>query len=213
MRIAVHPSLTYDRLTMKTASSRGTKKGREAEPFSKRKVDLTKFKPDIPFSKWKEIFNPARIDLPTIFFFPIETLTPTKTIGLGRTNLTMIMATIVQTDAATAFANFDRRATPSREPVIQMHFRPSAYGIMSTSTYIMSFVLETTGPVTFQAGGNFNLLSNPGAKTVSGKTTVSLVFKNVPPATDLFGFLQQTGGGAWTWFSTRVTFPPLLITA
>jgi len=214
MSIAVHPSLTYDRLTMKTASSRGTKKGREAEPFGKRKVDLTKFKPDIPFSEWKEIFKPERIvDTSAIFSFPIETLTPTKTIGLGRTNLTMIMATIVQTDAATAFANFDRRATPSRDPVIQMHFRPSAYGITSTSTYIMSFAIETTGPVTFQAGGNFNLLSNPGAKTVNGKTSVSLVFRNVPPATDLFGFLEQKGGGAWTWFSTRVTFPPLLITA
>jgi hypothetical protein len=199
---------------MKKASSsnRASKKSGEIEPAGKMKIDPTKFKPDISPKQWVEAFKPGKISPISIFFFPIETLTPTKTIGLGRTNLTIIMSTIVQTDAPTPFANFDRAATPSRDPVIQMHFKPSAYGITTNSTYIMMFALDVVGQSTFQAGGNFGLLSNPGSKVASGKTSVSLIFKNVPPAQELFGFLEQKAGGPWTWFSTRVTFPPLVLT-
>jgi len=37
-----------------------------------------------------------------------ETLSATKTVGRGRTNLTIIVPTIVQIDAATPRATFDR---------------------------------------------------------------------------------------------------------
>jgi hypothetical protein len=190
------------------------KKDSEFEVYDK-KVDPTKFKPDIVVKDFVEAFRPGGIRPFPTFFFPIETLSPIKTIGLGRTNLTIIMSTIVQTDPAPGllpFANFDRTRTPARNPVIQMHFKPSAYGITGNSTYFMMFALDVTGTSTFQAGGNAGLLSNPGAKSVSGQTNVSLIFKNVPPTQDLFGFLEQTAGGPWTWLSTRVTFPPLVIT-
>jgi hypothetical protein len=198
-----------------SSSSRAGKNLGELEAYSKKNIDPTKFKPDISVKDWVEVFKPGRIRPFPAFFFPIETLSPIKTIGLGRTNLTIIMSTIVQTDPAPGVlphANFDRQATPIRNPAIQMHFKPSAYGITSTSTYFMVFALDVVGQSTFQAGGNFGLLSNPGPKVVSGQTSVSLIFKNVPPAQDLFGFLEQTAGGRWTWFSTRVTFPPLVLT-
>ena len=198
-----------------SASKRASKKSGGLEGYNKKNIDPTKFKPDISVKDFIEVFKPGGIrPFPTLFF-PIETLSPIKTIGLGRTNLTIIMSTIVQTDPAPGilpFANFDRQATPVRNPVIQMHFKPSAYGITGPSTYFMMFALDVVGQSTFQAGGNTGLLSNPGPKTVSGQTNVSLIFKNVPPTQDLFGFLEQTAGSRWTWFSTRVTFPPLVIT-
>jgi hypothetical protein len=46
--------------------------------------------------------------------------------------------TIVQIDAATPSATFNKQSR-SRNPVIQMHFEPSAYGIMAVGTYIMEF--------------------------------------------------------------------------
>ena len=199
----------------KAASRRAIRKGGKLDVYDKKNIDPFKFKPDISAKDWVEAFTPGGVRPFPSFFFPIETLSPIKTIGLGRTNVTIVRSLIVQTDPAPgvlAHASFDRRVTPERNPAIQMHFKPSAYGITSTSTYFMTFALDVNGTSTFQPGGNFGVLSNPGAKVVNGKVGVSLIFKNVPPNLDLFGFLEQTAGGQWTWFSTRVTFPPLVLT-
>ncbi len=195
-------------MTKKTART----KGGEAAPFDKRKVNLDKIKLDFTQRDLKRLFDPV-IDLGTvpIFSWPIETLSPAKTLGKGRTNLTLIRPTIVQVDAATPHASFDRRESPNRNPAVQMHFEPKAYGITAASTYIMSFKIETSGACTFNLAGSFGLLSNAGARTVNGLTTISLVFKGVPPATHLFGFIEQTAGGQWTWFSTEVRFPSLVL--
>jgi hypothetical protein len=144
---------------------------------------------------------------------PIETLSCTKTVGLGRTNLTIIVPTIVQVDAAVPRASFDRRATPSRNPIIQMHFEPSAYGITSVATYIMQFTIETFGQATFNLAGfaGSGTLANNGTKVLNGQVKVSLIMKDVPPAQQTFGFLEQTAGGAWNWFSTQVRFPPIVL--
>jgi hypothetical protein len=196
----------------KTSSKAVSKKAPQLEGFDRRSVNLAKFKPDIPDKDFKGVITP--IEGLIIFpFGPIETLSCTKTIGLGRTNLTIIRPTIVQVDAAVPRASFDRTVTPSRNPVIQMHFEPGAYGITSVGTYIMQFTIETFGQATFKLDGfaGSGTLSNNGTKVLNGQVKVSLIMKNVPPGQQTFGFLEQTAGRAWNWFSTQVRFPPLVI--
>ena len=197
----------------KVSSKAASNKVRELEPFDKRSINLAKFKPDLSAKDFKELFGPIG-DIVIFPFLPIETLSCTKTIGRGRTNLTIIVPTIVQVDAATPRASFDRRATPSRNPIIQMHFEPSAYGITSVATYIMEFTIETFGQSTFNLSGfaGPGTLANNGTKVLNGQVRVSLVMQNVPPSQQTFGFLEQTAGGAWNWFSTQVRFPPIVLT-
>ena len=198
---------------MAKASSKGSSnKARQLEPFDKRSINLAKFKPDLTAKDFKALFPPVG-GIITFPFFPIETLTCTKTIGLGRTNLTIIVPTIVQIDQAIPRASFDRRATPSRNPIIQMHFEPSAYGITSVATYIMEFTIQAFGQSTFNLTGfaGPGTILNGGTKILNGQVKVSLVMQNVPPSQQTFGFLEQTAGVAWEWFSTQVRFPPIVI--
>jgi hypothetical protein len=197
----------------KAPSTRPRTPAQEPEPYDKRKIDLTKFKPDISLKDWTEMFKPANLRLGPFFFQPIETLSCTKTIGLGRTNLTIIMPTIVQTDAATPYASFNRQTTPSRNPIIQMHFQPSGYGITTVGTYFMAFTIETSGQSTFQLSGYAGpgTLSGAGSKVLNGQQIVTLIFKNVPPSQEVYGYLEQTAGAQWSWFTTRVSFPPIVI--
>jgi hypothetical protein len=135
-------------------------------------------------------------------------LTPTKTVGRGRTNLTLIAQTVFQTDATVPRASFDVRAQ-ARKPAAQMHFQPSGYGITSVATYIMEFTVETFGQSTFNLqGGPFNVnILNAGTKTLNGLSGVALVFKDLPPSSEVFGFLEQTSGAVWNWFSISVASP------
>jgi hypothetical protein len=95
-----------------------------------------------------------------------------------------------------------------------MHFEPSAYGITSAATYIMEFTIETFGQSTFNLDGfaGSGTLVNKGSKVLNGQVRVSLIMQNVPPAQQTFGFLEQTAGGPWNWFSTQVRFPPIVLT-
>src|SRR5215210_5386235 len=127
---------------------------RENDPYDKEKIDFTRFKPDIAEKDWKAVLTPVRLaGVTSAYFLPIETLTPAKTVGLGRTNLTIIMPTIVQTDAATPYAGFDRQTTPSRNPTISMHFEPGAYGVGASATFLMAFAIDVAGQSTFTLGG------------------------------------------------------------
>ena len=190
----------------KAASNKVT----EVEPFDKRSVDFTKFKPDLRAKDLQKLFGP-KSGLVVFPFGPIETLSPTKTIGRGRTNLTIIMSTIVQIDTNIPTATFDRRATPSRNPVIQMHFEPIAYGITSVATYIMEFTIQAFGQSTFTLSGGPVPVTNAGTKVLNGPAKVSLIFPNLSPVQQVFGFMQQTAGSAWSWLSTSVQFPPIVI--
>ena len=199
---------------MANASSKAASgKAPQLEPFDKRSINLAKFKPDLTPKDLKALLFEPPGGLVTFPFFPIETLTCTKTIGFGRTNLTIIRPTIVQIDQATPRASFDRRVTGSRNPVIQMHFEPSAYGITSVATYIMEFTIQAFGQSTFNLSGfaGPGTILNAGAKVLNGQVRVSLVMQNVPPSQQTFGFLEQTAGVAWDWFSTQVRFPPIVI--
>ena len=197
---------------MKRATSKASKKIRELALFDKRRIDPTKFKRDLSPQDLKKLVAPAG----TVVIFPflaIETLSVTKTIGRGRTNLTIIVPTIVQVDATTPRASFNKQSQ-SRNPVIQMHFEPSAYGITGVGTYIMEFTIEVFGQSTFNLSGfaGSGTVLNTGPKVLNGQTKVSLILKNVPASQQTFGFLEQTAGGAWNWFSTQVRFPDLVIT-
>ncbi len=195
----------------KTSSKAASNKVRELEPFDKRSIDLTKFKPELSAKDLKKLLEPVG-GIVTFPFLPIETLSATKTIGRGRTNLTIIVPTIVQIDAATPSATFNKQSQ-SRNPVIQMHFEPSAYGITSVGTYIMEFTIQVFGQSTFNLSGfaGSGTVLNGGTKVLNGQTRVSLVLQNVPASQQTFGFLEQTAGGAWNWFSTQVRFPDIVI--
>ena len=195
----------------KVSSKTASNKARELEPFDKRSIDLTKFKPDLSARDLKKLLGPAG-GIVVFPFLPIETLSATKTIGRGRTNLTIIVPTIVQIDAATPSATFNKQSQ-TRNPVIQMHFEPSAYGITSVGTYIMEFTIQVFGQSTFNLSGfaGSGTVLNAGTKMLNGQARVSLVFQNVPASQQTFGFLEQTAGGAWNWFSTQVRFPDIVI--
>jgi hypothetical protein len=197
---------------MKKAPSSARTNVKEIEPFDKRDVSLTRFKPDISPGDWKELVRPSTtgIIIPP-FLRPIDTLSPAKTVGLGRTNVTIIVPTIVQVDAARPFAAFDRQAIRLRNPVIQIHFEPEFYGITSTSDYVIEFVIEVFGQGTFNLQGGGGTVVNPGSKVVSGQAVVTLRFRNVDPAQETFAFLEQTAGARWNWFATRISFPPLVL--
>ena len=192
---------------MAKTPSKATRKVAEIEPFDKRRIELTKAKPELSAKELQALIKPGRFS-----FLAIETLTPTKTVGRGRTNLTLIAPTVFQTDATVPRATFDVRAQ-ARKPGAQMHFQPSGYGITSVATYIMEFTVETFGQSTFNLqGGPFNVtILNAGTKTLNGLSGVALVFKDLPPSSEVFGFLEQTSGAVWNWFSISVRFPDLVI--
>ena len=190
-------------------ASLAARKPTEIESFAKRKIDLDKAKPELPTKKLRSL-----IKLPIAFpFVQIERLTPTKTIGRGRTNLTLIAPTIFQTDAAVPHASFDLR-TQTRRPAAQMHCQPSGYGITGIGTYIMEFTIETVGQATFNLEGGpvgLNIL-NAGPKTLNGRATVALVFKDLAASAEVFGFVEQTSGTRWNWFSISVRLPDIVLT-
>jgi hypothetical protein len=189
----------------------------EPEPFSKRKVNPDRFPSDLPLKYWKDLFLPvSALRNVGLFIFPIETLSPAKTVGRGRTNLTLIRPTIVQLDAATPYAGFDRRESPNRNPAVSVHFEPKAYGITAVSTYVMVFSIEVFGQAaTFNLSGfaGGGTVANSGSRTVSGQTKVSLVLRNVPPSAQVWGAITQTAGGQWNWYSVQARYPALVVKA
>jgi len=197
-------------------AARGARRSKLSEfaPFNKKIVDVTRFKPDLSPKKLVALFGfPKGLGLS---FLTIDTLSVTRTVGQGRTNLTFVRPVIVQADAATPFANFDRQVSPSGNPAISMHFEPKAYGITAASNFLMVFAIQCFGPTTFNVGGfaGSGTLENAGTKTLNGTVTVSLGFNNVPPAQQTHGFLEQTAGAPWSFFSVRARYPfPVLIQA
>jgi hypothetical protein len=187
----------------------------EIEPRGDQTIDYTKFKQDLSENELHQLLEPLLVKIPVFppFILTIDSLSATKTIGRGRTNLTLIVPTILQTDATTPSASFDMSKTPSRNPTVQMHFEPIAYGITSVENYFMQFSVQTFGQATFNLSGfaGAGTVLNGGTKVVNGSAVLTLVLQNVPPAQQTFGFLEQTAGAPWSWFSTAVRFPPIVI--
>jgi hypothetical protein len=183
-------------------------------PPEKLKIDLTRFKPDLTPDDLQNALTPVRLANLTVLTFPtIDIISPTKTVGLGRTNLTLVRPVILQTDATPAFASFDRAAaTAQQPPTVSVHFEPSKYGLTGNVTFIMSFSLEAFGAVTVDVGAVGGVAATGvGPRTINGKQVVSIVFNNVPATQQVFGHVAQTGGATWRWFQTRISYLPVLI--
>ena len=192
---------------MQRSSSEARHKDPEPLAFEDNKVDFSKFKTEL-----------SAVDIAKLVWTgggvviwpraPIDTLSPIKTIGQGRTNLTLINPTIVQIDAATPYAGFGNGTG-----TVSVHFEPTAYGITSVATYIMVFHIQTVGSATFTLGGyvGSGSLPNAGTKVLNGLVTVQLVMQNVQPDQQTYGFLQETSGAAWNWFSTVIKFPDIVL--
>jgi hypothetical protein len=185
-------------------------------PPDTRTVDLTTFKPDITLKDWTQMFKVGDLQIHAIFSTPIETLSCTKTVGLGRTNLTLKYPTLVQTDANPPYAAFNKQTTPPQQQcLVSVHFVPSAYGYTDPGTYYMAFSIDAYTQSTFSLSGyaGAGTLAGAGSRTVSGKQILTLIFKNLPPSQVVWGALEQTAGGAWSWYTTRISLPPILLSA
>ncbi|MBD2752219.1 hypothetical protein [Spirosoma validum] len=181
--------------------------------FEKNKVNFDEFTPDISTEELAGTLAGPDMILGPPWFFSIDTLSVTKTVGKGRTNLTFIKPEIVQADAATPYAGFNRQNSPQRNPLIQMHFDPAAYGATAASTYVMVFSIEAFGSSTFNLQGyaGAGTLANTGSRVLNGKQTASLTFKNVPPSQIIYGYLEQTAGAAWNYYSTSIRHPLIIL--
>lgn len=198
-----------------TVSRRRARAASELVRADTRPVNFARFKHDLGPEEIASLGVRA-FDLGDIagLFGTIETLSPTRTVGRGRTNLTIIEPAIVQVDATVPNASFDRTASPRRNPALQVHFEPGAYGITSPATYFMAFLVDVNGPAEFRLDGFHGPggITNSGTRVLTGRTTVTLVFRDLAPTQQVFGFIEQVSGSTWSWFSTRLTFPPLVIT-
>ena len=179
--------------------------------FDERVIAFADFEPDIRPEAWAEKYRIGELALGPIFWPSIDLLSPTRTVGAGRTNLTLIRPTIVQTDAATPYAGFDRRESPSRNPAVSIHFEPAAYGITGTGSYVFSFAVEAGAPITVTASGYAasGTVVGGGARSVNGKQTVSITLNDLPPYGG-WAAVEQTAGASWAWYSTRIAHPPLV---
>ena len=193
------------------ATKKASLSRKRPEPYDRRKVDFSKFKPDLPPSKLEALFKfPAGgLDPFAISFLTIDTLSVTKMVGLGRTNLTFIRPTIVQADTASPFAEFDRQLSPSRNPAVGAHFQPSGYGIANVSSYVIAIGIEAFGQCTFSLSGyaGSGTVSNTGTKSVNGKQSLTLGLHNVPPSQECWISVDQTAGRVWRFYFARIRFP------
>ncbi|WP_223691041.1 hypothetical protein [Leifsonia poae] len=177
-------------------------------------IDLSTFDKTLSLT---DIATKIRVDDVFHFpwFLPIDTISPTHTVGKGRTNLTLIAPDILQTDTTgTPYASFTAHQTPPGGPGVSVHFEPGAYGITGIGNYVISFALAASGPVTLSVGAyaGSGTVTGAGVKTVTGTVTVSVVLQNVPPGQPTYASVQQTAGAGWSWYSTSIEHPPLIIT-
>lgn|SRR5689334_14490641 len=148
------------------------------------------------------------------WFRPIDTISPTHTVGKGRTNLTLIAPDIMQTDTTgTPYASFAFRPTPSGGPGVSVHFTPGDYGATTVSDYLVTFVVTANGAVNLNVGGyaGGTTPSGLGPRTVNGNVAIVVGLKSVPPTQVTYASIQQTGGAGWQWFRTAIEYPPLII--
>jgi hypothetical protein len=177
-------------------------------------IDLSTFEKSPSFEELAtEIRLNDIIHLP--WLLPIETISPTHTVGKGRTNLTVIAPEIMQTDTTgTPFASFAFRQVPSGGPGVSVHFTPGAYGITAVGNYVISFLLSVSGQTKLSISGSVigGTVTGAGTKSVNGNVALSVVLNNVQPTQVVNAAVQQReAGGTWSWFSTSIEHPPLIL--
>ena len=180
-----------------------------------RVVEAAEFEADLTAADWTAKFPLEDLTHAPIHLAPYEVLSPVKTVGRGRTNLTLIRSTVFQTDAATPFASFDLRESPNRNPAVSVHFNASAYGITWTGTYVFTFAVDAPTRAAFTPSGfaGSGTVDAPASIRFAGRRVITVILRNVPPNQDVNAAIEQTSGEAWSWFSTSIGRPPLVIDA
>jgi hypothetical protein len=165
------------------------------------KIDFTKFKPQFTADKIARLVaTPGGI-----FAFPIESLSPARTVGRGKqTYITVQSTSSLDFEAGVGPFPYARVGGPG---LVSMHFCPADYGITSAGDYIMEFNVQSgdSGKTT-----SFKFSASPGVTTHWDPYTVDsdggwgqLIMKSVP-SQGVYGTLTYDGGDAWNWFFTSV---------
>ena len=175
-------------------------------------VTFAEFESDLTAEDWMTKRRAGELGLGPIFWAPIEVLSPVKPVGKGRTNLTLIRPTILQTDATEPYAGFDRRESPHRNPAVAVHFNPGAYGATGVATYVFTFAVEAYTRCGFTPSGyaGSGTVDAPGSIRFEGRRVITIILRNVQPGQDTWTSIEQTSGENWSWFSTRISHPPLV---
>ena len=116
-------------------------------------VRFAEFESDLTVEDWVAKRKAGELGFGPIFWAPIEVLSPARTVGKGRTNLTLIRPTILQTDTGEPYAGFDLRESPNRNPAVSVHFNPGAYGATGVGTYVFTFAVEAYARAGFSPTG------------------------------------------------------------
>ncbi|WP_232497307.1 hypothetical protein [Agromyces humatus] len=185
------------------------------DAYDDRIVSVGDFEPDVSVEDWVAKYRVGDLVGGPVFWTAIEALSPIRTVGKGRTGITLIRPTILQTDAATPYAGFDRRESPTRNPAVSVHFSPGAYGATGPGTYVFTFAVEAFGTAAFAPTGyaGSGVVDAAGSISFSGRRTITVILRNVQPGQDTWAAIEQTSGASWSWFSTRISHPPLVLEA
>ena len=175
-------------------------------------AELGEFESDLTSEDWAAKLRADDLRRGPIFWAPIEVLSPSKTVGLGRTNLTLVRPTVVQTDTSVPFAGFDRRLSPNRNPAVSVHFNPGAYGATGPGTYVFTFAVDAPTRAHFTPSGfaGSGTVDAPGSIRFEGRRVITIILRDVPAGQDTFATIEQTAGESWSWLSTRIAHPPII---
>jgi hypothetical protein len=179
------------------------------KPFEKsNKVDFSKFKAvpsasDIAKLAWGAA-RPKVWQQP-----PIEVLSPDKTVGRGET---YILCGIVDLFYPSRLPG-DPPEVVFTQPLgrVAVLFEPSAYGITSAATYIITFnIFVPVGNATFTLDGDGDI-PNRGEYTLNDRRTVQAILRNASPHAPLGHLisLQVKEPGIWTnwrYYSSVIKF-------
>jgi hypothetical protein len=135
---------------------------------------------------------------------PIQVLSPARTVGLGRTNISFEGAYArLKTDATTPYASFAHPAA------VYVNFEPIAYGITSAETYVITFNIRSSkAAFTLSHSGDPPLSWN--FVTSGGLLTVQAILRNNSPtlANAILASKGLAGAPAvpWTWYFSVIKF-------
>lgn len=145
----------------------------------------------------------------SVFTRTLDTLSPVHTVGMGRTNLTIIAPTIVQLDTPVPFAGFDLVAG-RRAGAVAMHVDPAAYGHQPGESYEVAFVVQTDGACSFSWQAGFDADQRTGVATVNGLGAVGMSLGTFTPGAVGLANIQQTSGATWRWQRLVISRPLVL---
>jgi hypothetical protein len=200
---------------MKKPSPKARGKALRPKPFEDNKVDFSKFKMEPSASDIAKLAAAGGTKVWPVH--PIEVLSPAKTVGLGRTTLSLSKVNGFTTNATTPFAEFRDDPPFGGSFYIWLQFEPSAYGITSVATYVITFNLEASGNAAFEVFGLGVTVSS--AYLFSGSRTLQVVFPDWPPSIPTwpptpapFAVLRQRARGVtWKWYSSVIKFPDTIV--